>query len=319
MAVLFGKLKLLEVGDIILKVAQKKEAPVEIGSMRLGDAVKLIKGPKGTEVYLTIKRVSGLIEEVVITRDVVELEESYAKASIIIKNNKLYGFIELPKFYIDFKDQNSRNAASDIKREIELLKKRDIKGIILDLRNNGGGSLKTVVDITGFFIDKGPIVQVKSTGGRKDILYDEDPSIVWDGSLVIMVNEFSASASEILAAALQDYKRAVILGSKQTFGKGTVQNIIDLNKIISGRTHGDLGAVKITTDKFYRINGGSTQLEGVRSDVIMKNQYSYIDMGEKDQENPLVWDSIQPAKYSKWYNQSNYEFALKQSSVRLEK
>ena len=312
------KAKALEVGDVILKVAQKEEAPVEIGSMRLSDAVKLIKGPKGTEVYLTIKRVSGLIEDIVITRDIVELEESYAKASVILKNNKQYGFIQLPKFYIDFKDQNSRNAASDIKKEIELLKKRDVKGIILDLRNNGGGSLKTVVDITGYFIDNGPIVQVKSTGGRKDILYDEDPSVVWSGSLVVMVNEFSASASEILAAALQDYKRAVILGSKQTFGKGTVQNVIDLNKIISGGTHGDLGAVKITTDKFYRINGGSTQLEGVRSDVIMKNQYSYIDMGEKDQENPLVWDSIQPAKYSKWYNQSNYEFALKQSSVRLE-
>ena len=162
------------------------------------------------------------------------------------------------------------------------------------------------------------MVQVKSTGGKKDVLYDEDPSIVWDGSLVIMVNEFSASASEILAAALQDYKRAIILGSRQTFGKGTVQNVIDLNQIISGGTHGDLGAVKLTTDKFYRINGGSTQLEGVRSDIIVKNQYSYIDMGEKDQENPLVWDSIQPAKYSKWYNQSNYEFALKQSSVRLE-
>ena len=311
------KAKALEVGDVILKVAQKEEAPLEIGSMRLNDAVKLIKGPKGTQVYLTVKRVSGLIEEVVITRDIVELEESYAKASIILKNNKQYGFIQLPKFYIDFKDQNSRNAASDIKKEIELLKKRDIKGIILDLRNNGGGSLKTVVDITGYFIDNGPVVQVKSTGGRKDILYDEDPSVVWGGSLVIMVNEFSASASEILAAALQDYKRAVILGSKQTFGKGTVQNVIDLNKIISGGTHGDLGAVKITTDKFYRINGGSTQLEGVRSDVIMKNQYSYIDMGEKDQENPLTWDSIQPARFSKWNNQPNYEFALKQSSVRL--
>ena len=312
------KAKALEVGDVILKVAQKEEAPVEIGPMRLNDAVKLIKGPKGTQVYLTVKRVSGLIEEVVITRDIVELEESYAKASIILKNNKQYGFIQLPKFYIDFKDQNSRNAASDIKKEIELLKKRDIKGIILDLRNNGGGSLKTVVDITGYFIDNGPVVQVKSTGGRKDILYDEDSSVVWGGSLVIMVNEFSASASEILAAALQDYKRAVILGSKQTFGKGTVQNVIDLNKIISGGTHGDLGAVKITTDKFYRINGGSTQLEGVRSDVIMKNQYSYIDMGEKDQENPLIWDSIQPARFSKWNNQPNYEFALKQSSVRLE-
>ena len=233
----------------------RDRSPVDISSMRLNDAVKLIKGPKGTKVYLTIKRVSGFIEDIVITRDIVELEESYAKASIILKNDKQYGFIQLPKFYIDFKDQNSRNAASDIKKEIELLKKRDVKGIVLDLRNNGGGSLSTVVDITGYFIDNGPIVQVKSTGGRKDILYDEDPSIVWSGSLVIMVNEFSASASEILAAALQDYKRAVILGSKQTFGKGTVQNVIDLNKIISGGTHGDLGAVKITTDKFYRING----------------------------------------------------------------
>ena len=312
------KAKALEVGDVILKVAQKDEAPVEIGPMRLNDAVKLIKGPKGTNVYLTIKRVSGLVEEVVITRDIVELEESYAKASIIQKNSNNYGFIELPKFYIDFKDRNSRNAASDIKKEIQLLKKRDIKGIILDLRNNGGGSLKTVVDITGFFIDEGPIVQVKSTGGRKDILYDEDPSIEWDGSLVIMVNEFSASASEILAAALQDYKRAVILGSKQTFGKGTVQNVIDLNRIISGGTHGDLGAVKITTDKFYRINGGSTQLEGVRSDIVIKNQYSYIDMGEKDQENPLKWDSIEPASYSMWNNLTNYDFVLKQSLERLE-
>ena len=187
----------------------------------------------------------------------------------------------------------------------------------MDLRNNGGGSLKTVVDITGFFIDQGPVVQVKSTGGAKDILYDEDPSIVWDGPLVIMVNEFSASASEILAAALQDYKSAIIIGSKQTFGKGTVQNVIDLNRIISGGTHGDLGAVKLTTDKFYRINGGSTQLEGVNSDIIIKNQYSYIEMGEKDQENPLSWDSIEPAPYKKPGNLVNYDFALSQSSKRL--
>ena len=311
------KAKALKVGDIILKVAQKNEAPVEIGPMRLGDAVKLIKGPKGTEVFLTVKRVSGIIEQVIIIRDVVELDESYAKSTIIKKNNKSYGFIELPKFYIDFKDKKSRNAASDVKKEIELLKKNNVKGIILDLRNNGGGSLKTVVDITGYFITEGPIVQVKSTGGRKDILSDQDPSIIWDGSLVIMVNEFSASASEILAAALQDYERAIILGSKQTFGKGTVQNVIDLNRIISGGTHGDLGAVKLTTDKFYRINGGSTQLEGVRSDIIIKNQYSYIDMGEKDQDNPLAWDSIKPAKFRKWKNQTNYDFALKQSYIRL--
>ena len=311
------KAKALEVGDVILKVAQKDEDAVEIGPMRLSDAVKLIKGPKGTQVFLTVKRVSGIIEEVVINRDVVELEESYAKSSIIHKNGENYGFIQLPKFYIDFKDQKSRNAASDIKKELEALKKSNVSGIIMDLRNNGGGSLKTVVDITGFFIDQGPVVQVKSTGGAKDVLYDEDPSIVWDGSLVIMVNEFSASASEILAAALQDYKRAIILGSKQTFGKGTVQNVIDLNRIISGGTHGDLGAVKLTTDKFYRINGGSTQLEGVRSDIIIKNQYSYIDMGEKDQENPLAWDSIEPATYKQWSNQVNYDFALSQSANRL--
>jgi len=311
------KAKVLEVGDVILKVAQRDEDAVEIGPMRLSDAVKLIKGPKGTQVFLTVRRVSGIIEEVVITRDVVELEESYAKSTIIQKNGKIYGLIQLPKFYIDFKDQKSRNAASDVKKELEALKKRNVSGIIMDLRNNGGGSLKTVVDITGFFIDQGPVVQVKSTGGAKDILRDEDPSILWDGSLVIMVNEFSASASEILAAALQDYKRAIILGSKQTFGKGTVQNVIDLNRIISGGTHGDLGAVKITTDKFYRINGGSTQLEGVRSDIILKNQYSYIDMGEKDQENPLTWDSIEPATFKQWGNQANYQYALSQSSNRL--
>ncbi len=311
------KAKALEVGDVILKVAQKDEDPLEIGPMRLNDAVKLIKGPKGTQVFLTVKRVSGVIEEVIINRDVVELEESYAKSSIIKKNGKSYGFIELPKFYIDFKDQNSRNAASDIKKELEILKKKNVSGVIMDLRNNGGGSLKTVVDITGFFIDEGPVVQVKSTGGKKDILYDEDPSVVWDGSLVIMVNKFSASASEILAAALQDYKRAIILGSKQTFGKGTVQNVIDLNRIISGGTHGDLGAVKLTTDKFYRINGGSTQLEGVKSDIIVKNQYSYIEMGEKDQDNPLAWDSIEPASYRQWSNQINYDYAISQSAKRL--
>ncbi|MGB2164849.1 MAG: carboxy terminal-processing peptidase [Flavobacteriaceae bacterium] len=311
------KAKALEVGDVILKVAQKDEDAVEIGPMRLSDAVKLIKGPKGTQVFLTVKRVSGVIEEIVINRDVVELEESYAKSSIIQKNGKNYGFIQLPKFYIDFKDQNSRNAASDVKKELQALKKRNVSGIILDLRNNGGGSLKTVVDITGFFIDKGPVVQVKTTGGAKDVLFDEDPSIVWDGSLVVMVNQFSASASEILAAALQDYKRAIILGSKQTFGKGTVQNVIDLNRIISGGTHGDLGAVKLTTDKFYRINGGSTQLEGVRSDIVLKNQYSYIDVGEKDQENPLAWDRIEPAPYKQWGNQTNLDYALSQSANRL--
>ena len=189
----------------------------------------------------------------------------------------------------------------------------------MDLRGNGGGSLKTAVDITGFFIDKGPVVQVKSIGGRKEVLKDTDPSIIWDGPLVILVNEFSASASEILAAALQDYNRAIIIGSKQTYGKGTVQNILSLNQFISGNTYGELGFIKLTTDKFYRISGGSTQLEGVKSDIIFPNRYSYIDIGERDLENPLSWDQINSASYSPLNKQLYYDKALENSKNRISK
>ena len=309
---------LLNVGDIIIAVAQSaEEEPTEISLMKLTDATDLIKGEKGTNVFLTVKRVDGGIEQIEITRDIVELEETYAKSSIIKDDSNVYGLINLPRFYVDFDDYGERNAASDIKKEILELKNKDISGLILDLRNNGGGSLKTVVDITGFFIEKGPVVQVKSIGGRKEILKDNDPSIIWDGPLVILVNEFSASASEILAAALQDYNRAIILGSKQTYGKGTVQNVVDLNNVISGNTYGDLGSLKITTDKFYRVNGGSTQLEGVKSDLIFPNRYSYIDIGEKDLENPLSWDKIDPARYDNSVKVFNYAQAISNSKERI--
>ena len=309
---------LLNVGDIIIAVAQSaEEEPTEISLMKLTDATDLIKGEKGTNVFLTVKRVDGGIEQVEITRDIVELEETYAKSSIIKDDSNIYGLINLPRFYVDFDDYGERNAASDIKKEILELKNKNINGLILDLRNNGGGSLKTVVDITGFFIEKGPVVQVKSIGGRKEILKDNDPSIIWDGPLVILVNEFSASASEILAAALQDYNRAVILGSKQTYGKGTVQNVVDLNNVISGNTYGDLGSLKITTDKFYRVNGGSTQLEGVKSDLIFPNRYSYIDIGEKDLDNPLSWDKIDPARYDNSVKVFNYAQAISNSKERI--
>ena len=309
---------LLNVGDIIIAVAQsKEEEPQEISLMKLSDATDLIKGEKGTNVYLTVKRVDGGIEQVEITRDIVELEETYAKSSFINDDSNKFGLINLPRFYVDFDDYGERNAASDIKKEIISLKNKGIDGLILDLRNNGGGSLKTVVDITGFFIEKGPVVQVKSIGGRKEILRDSDPSILWDGPLVIMVNEFSASASEILAAALQDYKRAVILGSKQTYGKGTVQNIVDLNNVISGNTYGDLGSLKITTDMFYRVNGGSTQLEGVKSDLIFPNRYSYVDIGEKDLDNPLKWNKIDPARYDNSSKIFNYKQAIEKSKKRI--
>ena len=309
--------ELIEVGDIILKVGQPNEEPVDISGMRLDDSILLIKGPKGTQVILTIKRVDGTIEDVVVTRDVVELEETYARSSLIKDDTGTFGLIELPKFYINFEDYNARNAATDVKKELEQLKKNNVKGIILDLRNNGGGSLKTVVDMTGYFIDQGPVVQVKSTGGRKEVLKDTDSSIVWDGPLVVLVNEFSASASEIIAAALQDYKRAIVLGSKQTFGKGTVQNVFDLNRMITGGTYGNLGALKVTTDKFYRINGRSTQLEGVKSDIVFPDQYAYVDMGEKDQDNPLAWDRITPANYVPYGKMDNYEYSLQRSNQRL--
>ena len=309
----------LEPGDQILYVAQPNEDPVEISGMRLDDSIKLIKGPKGTNVILTVKRVNGEIEDVVIERDIVILEESYAKSAIIETNEKKYGLIELPKFYVDFKNYGERNAATDVKKALISFKEKFVDGLIIDLRNNGGGSLKTVVDMVGYFIDKGPVVQVKSIGGRKEVLEDTDPSVIWDEPVIILVNEFSASASEILAAALQDYNRAIVMGSRQTYGKGTVQNVIDLNRIIAVNQYGDLGALKVTTDKFYRINGGSTQLEGVKSDIIFPSQYGSIQIGEKDQSNPLSWDKISPARYSiNKYNSRN-TYVIEKSKARLAK
>ena len=308
----------LEVGDQILKVKQDSdELAVNVVGMRLDDAVKLIKGPKGTDVILTLKKVNGTIEDLRITRDVVELEETYAKSSTVIKDGKTFGVINLPKFYVDFEDYNKRNAASDIKLEIERLKAEGIEGLVLDLRNNGGGSLQTVVDMAGLFIKEGPIVQVKTAGEPKEVLNDKDRSIVWDGPLVILVNELSASASEILAAAMQDYKRAIVIGSKQTYGKGTVQNVLDLNRMVRNNTNGDMGALKFTTQKFYRINGGSTQLEGVKSDVVVPDRYSYINVGEKDQENPLAWDKIEPADYTLWENYFDYNSTIEKSKERM--
>jgi len=310
----------IEVGDLIMKVKQEdEEESVSIVGMRLDDAVKLIKGPKGTKVTLTIKRVDGSIEEETIIRDVVELEETYAKSTIIQKEEKHFGLINLPQFYFDMKDYKERNAASDVEKEIVRLKEQGIEGLILDLRNNGGGSLRTAVEIAGLFIKEGPVVQVASTGSKKEVLKDRDDAIVWDGPLVILVNELSASASEILAAAMQDYKRAIIIGSEQTYGKGTVQNLIDLNQWLRKNDMGDMGALKLTTQKFYRINGGSTQLEGVKSDVVMPDRYSYFEVGERDYDNPLPYDKIDKAEYDVWSDYIDYEETISKSVARMEK
>ncbi len=310
----------IEVGDLIMKVRQEDEKEaVSVVGMRLDDAVKLIKGPKGTKVTLTIKRVDGTIEDETITRDVVELEETYAKSTLITKDDKNFGLINLPQFYFDMNNYKERNAASDIKKEIIRLKKEGMEGLILDLRSNGGGSLRTAVDIAGLFIKEGPVVQVASADGEKEVLKDRDKDIIWDGPFVILVNELSASASEILAAAMQDYKRAIIIGSKQTYGKGTVQNLIDLNQWLRRNDMGDMGALKLTTQKFYRVNGGSTQLEGVKSDVVMPDRYSYFDVGERDYDNPLPYDKIGAADYDVWEGYIDYEETISKSIARMAK
>ena len=311
--------KKIEAGDEIIKVGEPGKDPINVIGMRIDDAIKLIKGPKGTIVELTVRRkTDNEIKTFPIIRDEVVLEESYAKSTLIMKDNKTFGLITLPKFYVDFNDSKEINCATDVKNEIINLKKEGIEGLVLDLRNNGGGALQTVVDMTGLFIKTGPIVQVKSIGNRKKVLYDKDPSLLWDGPLVILVNQMSASASEIMAAALQDYERAVVIGSNNTFGKGTVQNVLDLNRFLSNSDF-DLGALKITTEKFYRINGGSVQLKGVESDIVTPNTYSHIDIGEADEKNPLKWDQIDKASYRKWDGYYNLESVINDSKLRVSK
>lgn len=309
--------KELETGDVILKVAQANGEPVDVVGMHLDDVVKKIKGPKGTEVRLTVKKVDGTMKIISIIRDVVEIEETYARSSVVEKNGLKYGVIYLPKFYIDFENNDGRDAGKDIALEVDRLKKEGVQGIIMDVRDNGGGSLKTVVDIAGLFIEEGPIVQIKSAGRKKEVLYDRDKKVQWDGPLVILTNEFSASASEILAAAIQDYRRGIIIGSKQTYGKGTVQNVIDLNQFVRNSDMGDLGALKTTTQKFYRINGGSTQLEGVHSDVVVPDKYAYLKMGERDIDNAMPFDKIDPASFKFWDKQANFDQAIDASNKRI--
>ncbi len=307
----------LEPGDIILKVAQGDKEPLDIVGMRLDDAITFIKGKKGTEVRLTVKKkLDGSTRVIPITRDVVELEETFVKSSVVKKGDKLYGVINLPKFYIDFSDAQTRNATSDMEREISRLKEQNVEGLIVDLRDNGGGSLKTAIEIGGLFIKKGPIVQVKYRDEDAKVKNDNDPKIQWDGPLVIMVNEMSASASEILAAAMQDYGRAVIVGSKQTYGKGTVQNVLPLNYYVK-KYPDDLGALKMTIQKFYRINGGSTQIEGVYSDVAMPDRYSYMEFGERDLEGALLWDKVPEADYKKTNSYINFSEVIANSKNRI--
>jgi len=308
----------LKAGDLILKVAQGNAEPVDVTDMRIDKVVEMIRGKKGTEVKLTVKKVNGSIVVISLIRDEVVLEESYAKSALIGSDHSI-GYIKLPSFYADFNRTGGRNSSSDIRDEVAKLKNEKVSGIIIDLRDNGGGSLQDVVDMAGLFIEKGPIVQVKTRTESPTLLEDRDPAVQYDGPLVIMVNNFSASASEILAAAMQDYKRAVIIGSNSTFGKGTVQRFVSLDDLVPS-AYSDvrpLGSLKITTQKFYRINGSSTQLKGVTPDIILPDIYSAVDNGEKDQDFPLPWDEIGSAKYNTWKSSMDIDKLRKDSKERV--
>ena len=309
----------LEEGDIILKVAQENKEPLDIVGMRLDDAIKFIKGPKDTKVLLTVKKkIDGTTQVITITRDIVQLDETFVKSSVVEKDGKKYGVIDLPKFYINFDDRNFRDSAKDMEKEIERLKEENVEGLLIDLRNNGGGSLDTAIKIAGLFVDKGPVVQIKYRNEAPVVREDINPKIQWTGSLVLLVNELSASASEIFAAAMQDYNRAVILGGNQTYGKGTVQNILPINKFYPNYDQ-DLGYLKMTIQKFYRINGGSTQVEGVYSDIAMPTRFSYMKYGERDLEGALPWDKVPQASYTQVNSYSNFSDVVTTSIERINK
>jgi len=299
------------VGDVVMKVGQGADEPVDLTGFEVEDAVKLIRGKKGTEVRLYLKKADGSVKTITLIREEIVTEETFARSVVINEGDKKIGYIFLPEFYADWERPNGARSAMDVGREIIKLKEQNVDGIIMDLRNNGGGSLYDVVQIVGYFIEDGPIVQVKDRDGNPNILRDRDKSVLYDGPLAVMVNEFSASASEIFAAAIQDYNRGIIIGSTSTYGKGTVQRNIGLEggnpgPLTASNYTADLGTVKLTLQKFYRINGGSTQLKGVTPDIIIPDQFEYLKYREKDNPDALPWDEIQKASYATaktWYDQ----------------
>lgn len=310
--------KKLEPEDLILKVAEEGKPPVELINMPLDDAVTLIRGKKGSIVHLTVKKPDGRIMVIPIERDVVIIEESYLKYTILQdkESGKRYGYIYLPKFYRDFYDPNGRNSSDDMKKALIDLQKKGIQGLILDMRDNGGGALEDAINVAGLFIRTGPVVQVKSRAGTPEVDYDRDDDVYYSGPLVVMINTFSASASEIVAGALQDYNRAVIVGTGHSFGKGTVQNIVDIDRIVNPlyTSLKPFGAVKVTMQKFYRVTGESNQYKGIEPDINLPGIYDEIDVGERNFTNALKWDKVKPLDYEPWNLYSYDVAALREKS-----
>lgn len=311
----------LKAGDVIQKVGQGEQDPVDLTGFTVEDAVKLIRGTKGTVVKLTVKHLDGTTETIAITRGEVKIEDTFARSYVIQSGSHKIGYIFLPEFYFN-KDGVSGpgSSAYDMGQEIKKLNAVGVDGIILDLRFNGGGSLGDAIDMAGLFVPRGPVVQVRSRDGDVNVLRDHATDVAYKGPLAIMVNEYSASASEILAAAMQDYKRAVIIGSPETYGKGTVQRMVDLSDLLpkdQQQALGDLGSLKLTIQKFYRISGGSTQLKGVASDIVLPDPY--YDIAERTDKDALAWDEIKKADYATWSDPVDVNYLRSKSESRMEK
>jgi carboxyl-terminal processing protease len=307
------------VNDVIVKIAQGADEPVDVSGYETTDAVKLSRGNLGTEVRLTFRKPDGTFKVVSLIREKIVLDEGYARSVVIQNGEDKYGYILLPDFYADFEREDGHRCSEDVAAEIKKLKAENVKGIIIDVRFNGGGSLYEVVQMAGLFIDKGPVVQIRNKEGRAQTLYDETPGILYDGPLVVMANEFSASASEIFAGAMQDYKRGIVVGSSSTYGKGTVQRNVAFGKPLDSLgIQTEYGSVKLTFQKFYRISGSSTQKKGVVPDVILPDEYEYLKYREKDNESALSWDEMERARYNVWPNNAQLSQVVQVTNSKLQ-
>lgn len=308
----------VEAGDVVLRVAQGKDAGVEVAGYTVEDAVKIIRGQKGTEVTLTLRKKDGQVKTISLIRDKIVQDESYVRSAVINQGGSKIGYIFLPEFYANFDEANGARSSVDMAKEVTKLKQENVDGIVIDLRNNGGGSLYDVIQIAGLFVDKGPMVQVRDRQGVPQVMNDRDAGALYDGPLVVMVNELSASASEIFAAAMQDYNRALIIGSTSTYGKGTVQRPIGLDPESNfTNTNSELGSLKLTLQKFYRVNGGSTQIKGVASDIVVPDYYEGLKIREKDSPNALPWDEVKKADYKLWQPNYDIEQVKKVAAARI--
>ncbi|MBK7537142.1 MAG: carboxy terminal-processing peptidase [Myxococcales bacterium] len=303
-------------GDLILSVVNTGQEPVDVLDMHIDDVVKIIRGPKGTVVTLRLQKATGVQETVSITRDVVVIEEAYARGAELTRKGKpSIGYINLPSFYGG--QGSPRTASLDIRYLLGELRARKVRGVILDIRGNGGGLLNDAVRLTGELIDRGPVVQVRDGHGRSETLEDERPGINFDGPVIVLVDKFSASASEILAGALQDYQRAIIVGTGPTHGKGTVQTLADLDELTGGAL--ELGVLKLTIQQFFRVSGASTQREGVTPDILLPDPAGHVESGERDLPHAIAWSKVAPQAHSAWGSTWNVPELAKRSQARVTK